>query len=238
MQEIRLQAVGEHSLELPAGLWYWRMASLDDRGERRLWGRSHSLLVRPLPAAPAPAEVRTEAGQAHLAWLPVAGAARYALEVGKGPDLTPVLHRQETADTRVSLVLKPARYFWRVRGLEVDGLAGPWSQASPFVLMPPPPTALEARQQGAELQVHWQGEAAGYRLEVAGDARFSRLLAQVQSSQPAARLTLPGPGTYWLRVIALGDDAVESLPSPALVVEVRRLVPWWLIPMFLLPVGM
>ena len=237
VQEIRLQAVDRHVAQLPPGTWYWRMASLNDKGERHLWGAAQSFKVQPLPAAPPAAETRAEAGQVHLAWLPVAGAARYELQLGKTSDLAAPLIEQQTAATRVSLPLRPGKYFWRVRGLEADGQAGAWNQASPIVLSPDAPTALQTRIDADALLLQWQGDTPAYRVELATEPAFRKIVSRVDSAGPQARLPKPQPGQYWLRVVAVGEDGVESPPSQAQMIEVRQLVPWWLIPLFLIPLG-
>lgn len=238
VQEVRLAAVNRHVAHLPPGTWYWRMASLSDKGERHLWGPAQSFQVRPLPAAPPPGESRAEAGKVHLAWLPVAGAEQYELELGKTPALDAPLARQKSAATRASLPLKAGKYFWRVRGLEADGQAGAWNQASPIVMPPDAPTALQARIEGDSLLLQWQGETPAYRVELATDATFTQITGRFDSPVPQARRPKPQPGRYWLRVVAVGDDAVESPPSQTKMLDVRRLVPWWLIPLFLVPMGM
>lgn len=237
VQEIRLDAVTRHVAQVPPGTWYWRMASVSDKGERHLWGPPQSFQVRPLPAAPPPGETRTEAGKVHLAWLPVAGAEQYELELGKTAGFETPLAQQKSAATRASLTLKPGKYLWRVRGLEGDGQAGAWSQANPVVMLPEAPTALQARIEGDALLVQWQGETPAYRVELATDPAFDQIVSRLDSPGPQARLPKPQPGRYWLRVVALGDDGVESPPSLAQALEVRRLVPWWLIPLFLVPLG-
>jgi hypothetical protein len=237
VEEVRLDAVGRHVAQVPPGTWYWRMASLSDKGERHLWGPPQSFLVRPLPAAPTTGEVRTEAGQAHLAWLPVAGAERYELALGKRADFKAALLQQTTDATRATLPLKAGRYYWRVRGLEADGQAGAWSQASPLVMPPAAPTALQARIEGDALLLQWQGEGPAYRVELATDPAFGQIVSRLDAPGPQARLPKPQPGQYWLRVLAVGDDGVESAPSPSSMLEVHRLVPWWLIPLFLVPMG-
>jgi hypothetical protein len=237
VQEIRLGPVGRHVAQIPPGTWYWRMASLSDKGERYLWGPPQSFQVRPLPAAPPAEAPRIEAGRVHLAWLPVAGAEQYELALGKTADLQAPLVQYKSAATRATLPLKPGKYFWRVRGLEADGQAGAWNQPSPIVMTPAAPAALQARIEGDALLVQWQGETAAYRIELATDPAFGQIVSRLDSPGPQARLPKPQPGQYWLRVIALGDDGVESPPSLAQTLEVRRLVPWWLIPLFLAPMG-
>lgn len=235
VRERRLGAVTRHTETLPPGTWHWRMASLDEQGERHLWGSPRSLRVQPLPAAPSGGEARIEGDKAHFAWLAVAGADRYQLAIGKGAGFDPPLLQQDSRETKASMALRPGRYVWRVRGVEADGQAGAWSPASPLVVLPETPTALQARLEGSELIVAWQGKAAAWRVELASDQEFKQVVDSRQFTQSGCRLPKPKPGSYWLRVIALGEDGVESAPSRSLEVEVKQAYPWWLLPLLLLP---
>lgn len=233
--ERRLDAITRHQETLSPGHWHWRMASLDERGEQHLWGPSRAFKVQPLPAAPGGGEAKADSGKAYFAWLAVAGAARYEMELGKDAQLGAGAQRQAYTATQAALELAPGKYFWRVRGLEADGQAGAWSQASPVVMPPHAPTHLQAKVTDDALQASWQGQAPAYRLELASDTAFKQIVARGQASGQSAQIGKPEPGNYWLRVVALDEAGTESPPSPPLAVEVKRGFPWWLLPLLLLP---
>jgi len=234
VREHRLPAILRHVLTLSDGDWHWRAASLDEAGQPHLWSPARSFKIQPLPGAPAGGEARADSGLARFSWSAAKGAARYGLEVSGGSEMkAPVLTR-ETEKTAIAEALQPGKYYWRARGLEADGQAGAWSQASPVILPPKTPTALAARMEGDQLLAGWQGEAVAYRVELARDARFSSLAFRQTLTEAKLSTARPEPGEYWLRVTALGVEGVESPPSAALPVTVERDIPWWLL-VFLIP---
>jgi hypothetical protein len=96
---------------------------------------------RPLPPAPVllePGEndqFAVERGQnAVLAWEPVIGAARYALQVSRNRLFTDnVIDVENRTTTRATLALRGEGIFqWRVAAASRDGVLGPWSAARQF----------------------------------------------------------------------------------------------------------
>ncbi len=225
--ERRLPAILRHAETLPDGDWHWRAASLDEAGQAHLWGPHRAFRVHPLPGAPTGGEAKAEDGLANFAWGTAKGAARYGFEVGASAEMKGQLVRKETEKTAASVELKPGKYFWRARGLESDGQAGAWSEASPVIMLPPRPTDLAAKVEGERILANWKGEAGAYRLELARDARFIQLALKQSAGETKATLQKPEPGEYWLRVITIGADGVESPASAPLAVTVKQDIPWW-----------
>lgn len=232
--ERRLPAILRHAETLPDGDWHWRAASLDEAGQPHLWGPHRAFRVQPLPGAPAGGAAKAGDGLADFSWGSAKGAARYGFEVGPSGDMKDALIREETEKTTVRAELKPGKYYWRARGLEAEGLAGAWSEASPVIMPPPRPTDLAARVEGDTILATWKGEAGAYRLELARDERFLQPVLKQNAGEPRLTLQKPEPGDYWLRAIAIGADGVESPASAPLTLTVKRDMPWWL-PIFLVP---
>lgn len=207
--ERRLEAVLSHTERLAPGDHHWRLASLDETGRPHGWGPARGLRVQPLPNPPK-ADARADGGQAAFAWATVAGAASFDLEIARGNDFSAPETRLRLTDTRANATLKPGRYLWRLRALEADGQAGPWSR--PAALLMPPEAPGEPRVVVSEgvLVVSWQGSAPAYRLEFARDAEFQVPLFNHREEGTQSRLTTPEPGRYWLRVIALGEDGTRG----------------------------
>lgn len=234
VQERRLAAVLQLAETLPDGEWHWRAASLDEAGKPHLWSPHRAFRVQPLPGAPAGGEAKVQDGLANFAWGTAKGADHYGFEVGASPDMKEQLLRKETDKTAVSAELKPGKYFWRTRGLEADGQAGTWSEVSPIIMPPARPTDLIARVEGAQLLAGWKGEASVYRVELARDQHFTQLQLKQTVSEARVVMPTPAPGNYWLRVVAIGADGVESPASAPLAVELKQYVPWWLM-LFMAP---
>ncbi len=232
--ERRLAAILRHGETLPDGEWHWRAASLDETGQTHLWGPHRAFRIQPLPGAPKGGEAQVDDGKASFAWGQAKGAARYGFEVGTNTEMKEQLLRKETDKTAINAELQPGKYYWRARGLEADGQAGAWSEPSPVVMPPARPTELMAKLEGDRILASWKGNGSGYRLELAKDERFTQTLLKQSSSDSKLGIQKPEPGEYWMRVIAIGVDGVESPATAPLAVKVERDTPWWLL-LFLIP---
>src|ERR671923_145513 len=89
------------------------------------------------PALLSPASGATVQSLPAFAWSPVAGAAKYELEVNPTADFSPgskvcctgTIIANSHAPT---LMLKDNTYYWRVRALDAFGNAGAWNLGTPF----------------------------------------------------------------------------------------------------------
>lgn len=227
--ERSLPAVLRLQETMPDGEWHWRAASLDEAGQPHLWSAHRAFRVQPPPGAPAGGQARAGDGKAEFAWQEARGAARYGFEVAGAQDMAQPLMSRETDKTATSADLKPGKYFWRARGVEADGQSGAWSEASPVIMPPPRPADLSARVEGGQIQATWKGEAPAYRLELARDQAFTQAVAKATVQEAGGALAKPEPGDYWLRVVAIGVDGVESPASAILPLQVKQDVPLWLL---------
>jgi len=221
--ERRLEAVLRHSEKLAIGQHHWRIASLDEQGRPHGWSPVRSLRVQPLPNPPA-ADTRTDQGQASFAWRPVAGAAGYDLEIARHDDFASPDVRLHVAETRTAAALKPGRHYWRIRAVEADGQAGPWSQPAPLILPPEAPGKVRVVWTESVTKISWQGSATAFKVEVARDAAFKDVIVSRREATNQARLDTPRPGQYWTRVSALGEAEGrdgQSLPTTFTVIELH-----------------
>lgn len=231
MVERKLPPVIQHQEILGEGQWHWRVASLDDAGQMHLFSPHRAFLVKPLPNPPAGGRSSTEGGKAHFTWSPVKGADSYGVEIARD---SKVVASKDARETTVAAALEPGKYQWRVRGQEADGQAGGWSPDNVVILPPPPPTDLKVDAKASPVTLSWQGKAQRYRVEVATEPTFAKPVLSLETEAANAVLKDLQPGTYSVRVIALGAEGVASLPSPAVAFTQERPTPWWLL-LFLLP---
>jgi protein-S-isoprenylcysteine O-methyltransferase Ste14 len=125
---------------LAPGTYYWGVAPVDAQGNPGtpsavesfvwVWPSTTTPRVNDLVAAP-------EVFDPQFSWDPIPGAARYEVEVSASQDFAPgskVCCPESTIGTAYAptQVLKDNRYYWRVRGIDVDGNPGVWNEGPVF----------------------------------------------------------------------------------------------------------
>ncbi|HMI22439.1 MAG TPA: hypothetical protein VK496_05940, partial [Gaiellaceae bacterium] len=128
------------SIALATGTYYWNVIPLDAEGNRGApsptasftwtWPSTTTLLVTDLNAA-------AEVYDPQFSWAPVAGAARYEVEINSSSDFaagSKVCCTATTIATSLSptTVFKDNTYYWRVRAIDPDGNAGVWNLGPSF----------------------------------------------------------------------------------------------------------
>ncbi len=233
--------------ELPDGAYFLRVRGIDEHGlEGYDTQHAFSLNARPLPPTPiAPAlGENLVKPEVELSWTGAEGAHGYLLQLAPTPEFSQgLIERRLPAVTQTRETLAAGDWHWRIASLDAQGQPRAFSPHRAFRIQPPPPKPVPTPPQSPEkplikeelgsLIVTWQGAAPAYRLEISANEAFSPLVATYASPRPEARLTKPGPGNYWLRVIALDADQRESAPSPATAFTVQQFTPWWLLPLLL-----
>jgi hypothetical protein len=122
-------------------------------------------------------------------------------------------------------------------GTRVEGDAPP---LPPVPLLPPPDLgAAERTNASADLPLSWRPvpEAVAYRVQLAADADFHALAADIETAQPQASVAPGVDGTYWVRARSIdrfgieGTDAVVRItqhvlpaaPAPAAPADAAKL---------------
>jgi hypothetical protein len=128
------------SIALATGTYYWNVIPLDAEGNRGApsstasftwtWPSTTTLQVNDLNAA-------AEVYDPQFSWAPVAGAARYEVEINSSSDFaagSKVCCTSPTIATSLSptTVFKDNTYYWRVRAIDPDGNAGVWNLGPSF----------------------------------------------------------------------------------------------------------
>lgn len=213
--ERKLDSVVRTTVQLKAGHYFWRMASVDENGPHG-WSPVRALLVRPLPAAPqGSAKADGDSGQAGFTWEAVDGASKYDFEVARNADFSDVEIKQRLSTSRTSVKINPGKHFWRVRGVEEDGQAGSWSRVNPLLMPLETPHGIRVDTTENHTTISWQGNATAYRLEFARDADFKTPLFNHKQKGNVTELPRLEPGEYWLRIISLdGDGTLGGVSKP------------------------
>lgn len=228
--------------DLPDGRYELRVRGIDDQGlEGRDARRAFVLKARPVPpfTREPRADARVYGESVRLSWTQAEGAAHYRLQVSDQADFATLrADLAGLAGTAHDLVLPPGPYHWRLASVRADGDSGPFGDAQAFTLRPVPPAPPVQPPQLADdaLVLRWGAGEAGqtYEWQLARDAGFADLVQQQASAQPEARLALPPPGRYHLRVRALDAHGMAGPWGSAQLFEVPHSRWWMLLPALLM----
>ena len=175
------------------------------------------------PTTPALAASAT-GGLATLQWPPATGVATsYTLLVGTAPGASDIGAVPMGAATAFTSPAPPGVYYLRLASVGPCGASGfsPDVRLVVDVAPPPAPPEVAVRVTGNTVAIGWTAVpgALGYRFE-AGSGPLLRDIVSV--STPATSLVAGGvpPGTYYVRVIAVGATG-ESLRPDEVAVIVR-----------------
>ena len=125
---------------LPPGTYYWNVTPIDAQAHRGApspvqsfmwtWPTTTATRVNDLMTAP-------EVYDSQFSWDPIAGAAKYEVEVSSSVDFAPgskVCCTNPVIGTSLSptAVFRDNTYYWRVRALDASGNAGMWNVGPAF----------------------------------------------------------------------------------------------------------
>lgn len=115
--------------DLPAGHYYWRVASVSG-GVESAFSAPRQFILSSAPAAPAQISATLEGRDASFTWPAVAGAAQYQFQLGHYEDFTTLTVDTITTENSVKVdLLAPGSYRYRVRAVNSEGRSGPFSPA-------------------------------------------------------------------------------------------------------------
>lgn len=145
---------------------------------------------KPMPAPPQPLEPENEllidldqTKRLVLAWAPVAGASRYALQVSRNHLFVDnVIDAENRAKTRATLGVRGEGTFqWRVAAFGTNGLQGPWSDPRTF--------RIAAARSGGGGEA---GNAAPPSLDLEEIKAYGSIFMVAGRSEPGARIEVNG----------------------------------------------
>jgi hypothetical protein len=215
------------SMLLPPGTYYWGVTPVDAQGHRGapstvgsfMWTWPTSALTRvdDLFAAP-------EVFDPHFSWDPIAGAARYEVEVNSSVDFaagSKVCCANPVIGSSLSptQVFKDNTYYWRVRALDTSGNTGVWNPGPAFTKtfdkVPPTPGPsvknLRMRDHLADPGTDAMPAVPGYQTEL-----------------PVLRWDpVPGASSYEVDVAPYLANVCDWSANPAVHWRVKTSVPFW-----------
>ena len=146
-----------------------------------------------------------------LRWSAIEGASRYRSELSDDPDFVTIRWQNVIAQNGLTLPSLPVgSYYFRLRGIDQDGIEGHSSTISLTVGERPPPAAVRASvlNTGSQYLVTWDSDDAvsHYDIEVAGDPSFSAAVDSQTLSEPVLSLAAPRREARYLRIRAVASD--------------------------------
>jgi hypothetical protein len=233
--------------DLPDGRYELRLRGADGEGiEGREARQAFTLKARPEPPflLRPRANERVTDDEVELAWSRNPQAASYRVQVAATPDFAaPLVAREGLVATELRVTVPLGQHHWRVASVRADGDTGPWGDALSFerAEKPPPPAApppKAPRRADDGLVLAWSASplpGVSYQVQVARDERFAEPVLDRTTRDTEILLLQPDPGTYHVRVRAVGADGRPGPWGAPQQVEVPRSWWWlWLLPLLLL----
>ena len=173
----------------------------------------------PVPAAPAllsPANGDTPAQPITFDWSDVAGAASYTIQIDDSSAFTAPLVRSAdvTSSMYATTGLATTTQFWRVRGVNVNGVAGAWSAVRSFTPQTaPPPATLSTMDTNPSSVVG--GNASSTTVVLSTGAPDGGAVVALSSSNPQvasvpASVTIPANGFTGTATITTSPVAANT----------------------------
>lgn len=226
---------------LAPGLYQWQVRALQGpitqaaaAARPGSWSQQRLLQINALPGKP---KIHTPLANANIsyrepsppptkiAWESSLRAAAYELEVAaSGQDFAkPLLQKKIAGELQGQYTLTDGSYQVRIRAVDAQGRTGAYSDTVNFNIgrdLPSPPetvypedgSQLKARK---KLTLSWSNQEGyqGYRLVIARDPKFAKILADRKVQGDQSTVTIPKDGQYYWYVEGRDDKAKLALKS-------------------------
>lgn len=229
--------------EVEDGPRHVRVRGVDARGLEGLAAQRplqiHARPEPPLLLEPAPqAVLSTE--QPSLRWTRAGSARQVRLQLAREAQFAELLLDRTLPDDggwTLDQALPPGDYHWRLAALDAQRGQGPWGDAQSFRCELPAPGVTAPTPGVGPLVLRWQRlpGATRYHLQLGRDGQFEQPVLDLESKAAQAEVAPLPPGTYAVRVQALGEGGHAgpwSTPQSFTVPEDKPMWPWLL---FLIP---
>ena len=152
-----------------------------------------------------------------FAWTtPAEGVEKLRFQLTKQPDFSKIIVDQTFVSRdgfEMQNPLAEGRYFWRIANIDSDG-QGPYSKAFTFIIKPQPEIATELvdSESGSQVSLNFSKDpsVSRYRVQVARDADFDKLLFDDWVDGEKFAFDTEGAGSYYIR-LGVEDKATDTI---------------------------
>lgn len=124
---------------LVPGNYWWRLALVNQAGEKGPFGDARALRVLAVPAALAAGSSTVGEDGVVISWGRAADAAGYDLQLAHDAQFTELAREERLQGTEFKLDQPdPGTYYYRARGVSDEDVNGPWSPVNQFEIEAPP----------------------------------------------------------------------------------------------------
>jgi hypothetical protein len=224
-----------HGPDVPDGDYWLRVRGRDAQG---IEGRDgvHPFTVNARPEPPfvlQPTVGGSTAITPVFEWTAHPQADHYEIEVARSPAFAePLIAERHLRGTRFEAAgpLPPGAYWWRIATVSASEGRGPDSDAMPFRVPYPGPTAEPPALSRNTLTIQWARAAPGqtFQLQLARDEKFTDLWVDQAIEEPRIELPRPRAGRYFLRIRTVEADGLAGPFGTPQQIEVPH-SRWWLL---------
>ncbi len=147
-------------------------------------------------------------------------------------DVAPI----DAAQIRLSDVLPPGQYAWRVAAIDPAEGQGPFSDTQTFRVLAPGPALPAPSVSDEEIEFRWRtaGPGVSYEFQLARDERFEDLVLTQTLPESEIKLPRPAAGVYYVRARSVYHDGVVSAYATPQRIDVPERPNYW--PLLIVPV--
>lgn len=198
--------------------YFWRVSALvSDAWTDWESHRFYSMNPIAAPGLAAPSDGGLSFPDLTFSWYSVINATQYKLQVARDAAFTDLAFNGKVSDTFKDLTgLATGKYYWRVKSIEAGGLKSKWSMPHSFTVVKVFPPVLFSPDNEAtvepNLELTWSesDRAVKYKLQVAKDAAFTKLIIDEKTTEITKELTGLAARNYYWRVRAIDAEGYKS----------------------------
>lgn len=169
------------------------------------------------------------------AWYPVifrwkSDGSETVLEVSTSPSFKKLKFARKTTAQQLKRGLVPGVYYWRLRSASDKNRVSSAAKlilvrdSAPVITTPKKTGYYSYFSKRPSVNIVWKRSAAAtsYRVEVARDAGFKKIIATETTSGISYKYTPPGKGRFYCRVTSLYSFSSSSFSSPPVQLLVKK----------------